>query len=79
MRTLFALVLVASLGSAVHAEDAAGSYDVKFEEMGHNCSPPPVALLAGRLRRPAIGLSLPAGGRAKLGGYPDGRLGDIRP
>jgi hypothetical protein len=49
MRTLFALVLVASLGSAVHAEDAAGSYDVKFEEMGHNCNPPPVALGRGKL------------------------------
>ena len=49
MRTLFALVLVASLGSVVRAEDAAGSYDVKFEEMGHNCNPPPVALGRGRL------------------------------
>jgi hypothetical protein len=49
MRTLFALVLVASLGSVVRAEDAAGSYDVKFEEMGHNCNPPPVALGRGKL------------------------------
>ena len=49
MRTLFALVLVASLGSVVRAEDAAGSYDVKFEEMGHNCTPPPVALGRGKL------------------------------
>jgi hypothetical protein len=50
MRNLFALVLVASLGSSVvWAEDAAGSYDVKFEEMGHNCNPPPVALGRGKL------------------------------
>jgi hypothetical protein len=49
MRTLFALVLVANLGSVVRAEDAAGSYDVKFEEMGHNCNPPPVALGRGKL------------------------------
>src|SRR6185312_8175616 len=49
MRTLFALVLVASLGSVTWAEDAAGSYDVKFEEMGHNCNPPPVALGRGKL------------------------------
>ena len=49
MRTLFALVLVASLGSVVRAEDTAGSYDVKFEEMGHNCNPPPVALGRGKL------------------------------
>jgi hypothetical protein len=49
MRSLFALVLVASLASVVHAEDAAGSYDVKFEEMGHNCNPPPVALGRGKL------------------------------
>jgi hypothetical protein len=49
MRTLFALVLVASLGSVVRAEDAAGTYTVKFEEMGHNCNPPPVALGRGTL------------------------------
>ena len=48
MRTLFALVLVAGLGSAALA-DTTGSYDVKFEEMGHNCSPPPVALGRGKL------------------------------
>src|SRR3569832_72370 len=48
MRTLFALVLVAGLGSAAWA-DPAGAYDVKFEEMGHNCSPPPVALGRGKL------------------------------
>ena len=49
MRTLFALVLVASLGSAARAEDAAGSFDVKFDEMGHNCNPPPVALGRSKL------------------------------
>jgi hypothetical protein len=50
MRNLFALVLVASLGSSVvWAEDAAGSFDVKYEEMGHNCNPPPVALGRGKL------------------------------
>ncbi|MEP6862782.1 MAG: hypothetical protein ABJE66_19305 [Deltaproteobacteria bacterium] len=50
MRNLFALVLVASLSSsAAWAEDAAGAYDVKFEEMGHNCNPPPVALGRGKL------------------------------
>ncbi|HET9988142.1 MAG TPA: hypothetical protein VFQ65_06475 [Kofleriaceae bacterium] len=52
MRTLFALVLVASLGilgSGARAEDAAGSYDVKFDEMGHNCNPPPVALGRSKL------------------------------
>jgi len=49
MRTLFALVLVAGLGSAAWADATTGSYDVKFEEMGHNCSPPPVALARGKL------------------------------
>ncbi|HEY1815283.1 MAG TPA: hypothetical protein VGG74_23205 [Kofleriaceae bacterium] len=29
--------------------DAAGSYDVKFEEVGHNCDPPPVALQRQKL------------------------------
>jgi len=44
-----ALVLVGVLGSTAFAEDAAGSYDVKFEEMGHNCTPPPVALGRSKL------------------------------
>ncbi|MEO6776847.1 MAG: hypothetical protein ABI467_28175 [Kofleriaceae bacterium] len=42
-------MLVASLGSVALAEDAAGSYDVKFDEMGHNCNPPPVALGRSKL------------------------------
>lgn len=50
MRTsLFALVFVTALAGIASAEDAAGSYDVKFEEMGHNCSPPPVALGRGKV------------------------------
>jgi len=49
MRTLFALVLVAGLGSAAWADATTGSYNVKFEEMGHNCSPPPVALTRPKL------------------------------
>ncbi|CAN5503816.1 hypothetical protein BH11MYX1_BH11MYX1_49710 [soil metagenome] len=49
-----ALVLVIATVSSVYvraaaAEDAPGSYDVKFDEMGHNCSPPPVALGRSKL------------------------------
>jgi hypothetical protein len=58
MRTLFALVLVASLGSAVRAEDTTGAYDVKFDEMGHNCNPPPVALGRSKLTISTRGKSL---------------------
>ena len=41
-------VLLVAISSA-RAEDIAGSYDVKFEEMGHNCNPPPVALGRSKL------------------------------
>ncbi|MEO8549673.1 MAG: hypothetical protein ABI678_06860 [Kofleriaceae bacterium] len=46
---MFALAFVGALGSSALAEDAAGAYDVKFEEMGHNCTPPPVALGRSKL------------------------------
>ncbi len=50
MRTsLSALVLIGALVSTASAEDAAGTYDVKFDEMGHNCNPPPVALGRGKI------------------------------
>lgn len=40
---------IASISSVAFAEEAPGSYDVKFDEMGHNCSPPPVALGRAKL------------------------------
>ena len=46
---LCALAIVGGLASAASAEDVSGSYDVKFDEMGHNCSPPPVALGRGKV------------------------------
>lgn len=53
MRTLLAplvvSVVVAGFGSVASAEEVAGSYDVKFDEMGHNCTPPPVALGRSKL------------------------------
>ena len=52
MRTTVAvavLLLVAALSSAAYADDVSGTYDVKFDEMGHNCSPPPVALGRSKL------------------------------
>jgi hypothetical protein len=52
MRNSFiALLVVATttLGSTAFAEDAASSYDVKFEEIGQNCSAPPVALGRGKV------------------------------
>jgi len=43
------LAVVALGSSAAFADDAPGSYDVKFDEMGHNCNPPPVALGRSKL------------------------------
>ena len=44
-----ALAIVGGLASVASADDVAGSFDVKFDEMGHNCSPPPVALGRGKV------------------------------
>jgi len=51
--SLSALVVVALVSSVASAEDtiaSPGSYDVKFDEMGHNCNPPPVALGRSKLK-----------------------------
>lgn len=42
-------VLVSLAGSAAFAEDAAGSYDVKFDEMATTCTPPPVTLARSKV------------------------------
>ena len=47
MRTLIVLLLLSA--PALADVDAAGAYDVKFEEVGHNCDPPPVALNRSKL------------------------------
>lgn len=47
---LASLAVVALVSSVASAEDTPGSYDVKFDEMGHNCSPPPVALGRSKLK-----------------------------
>ena len=51
MRTtiLAGVLLVAAFGTARAEESIAGSYDVKFEEMASNCSPPPVTMGRGKL------------------------------
>jgi hypothetical protein len=51
MRTtvVAAVLCVAVLSSAAYADDVSGTYDVKFDEMGHNCKPPPVALGRSKL------------------------------
>ena len=49
MRSSLVLAVVLSLGSVASAEDAAGSYDVKFEEMATTCTPPPVALARSKV------------------------------
>jgi hypothetical protein len=49
MRSFFVLALVAAMSSVAFAEDAAGSYDVKFDEMATTCTPPPVALARSKV------------------------------
>lgn len=49
MRVLLTLAFIAASITTAWADDIAGSYDVKFEEMGQNCKPPPVALGRGKL------------------------------
>ena len=49
MRTLITLLLFSVSAPAFADIDAAGAYDVKFEEVGHNCDPPPVALTRSKL------------------------------
>lgn len=49
MRVLLAVAVIGATTLTAWADDIAGSYDVKFEEMGQNCKPPPVALGRGKL------------------------------
>ena len=49
MRSFLVLALVAAMGPAAFAEDATGSYDVKFDEMATTCTPPPVALARSKV------------------------------
>lgn len=46
---VFIIAVSASSGRAL-ANDVAGSYEVKFEEMSTNCSPPPVTYTRGTVR-----------------------------
>ena len=47
MRSLIVLMLLSA--PALADVDAAGNYDVKFEEVGQGCNPPPVALTRSKL------------------------------
>ena len=47
MRTIWILCMLAA--PALADESVAGTYDVKFEEAGTTCSPPPIALGRGKL------------------------------
>jgi hypothetical protein len=49
MRSFLVLALVAAASSVALAEDATGSYDVKFDEMATTCTPPPVALARSKV------------------------------
>ena len=49
MRCFFVLALVAAASSTAFADDASGSFDVKFDEMATTCTPPPVALARSKV------------------------------
>ena len=49
MRCFFVLALVAAASSAAFADDASGSFDVKFDEMATTCTPPPVTLARSKV------------------------------
>jgi hypothetical protein len=49
MRKLAVLIVLAVAAPAFAEVDVAGVYDVKFEESGSTCNPPPVALGRGKL------------------------------
>jgi hypothetical protein len=45
-----AALLILAIASPSHADDVAGSYDVKYEEVANNCSKIGIALGQGKLR-----------------------------
>ena len=49
MRTLPIMAVLAMAAPAFADENVAGTYDVKFEESGSTCSPPPLTLGKGKL------------------------------
>ena len=50
MKRSIAVVLVLAASAPAFADiDVGGNYDVKYEEVGHNCDPPPVALTRSKL------------------------------
>jgi hypothetical protein len=49
MRTILVLAMLAAAAPAHADETVAGTYDVKFEESGSTCSPPPLTLGKGKL------------------------------
>jgi hypothetical protein len=46
-RLVAAVFILAAIASPALADDVAGSYEVKFEEMSTNCAPPPVTYTRG--------------------------------
>src|SRR6476661_1018230 len=49
MRTIAVLLVLAAATPAFADENVVGTYEVKFEEAGSTCNPPPVALGRGKL------------------------------
>ena len=49
MRTTVVLLCMLAAAPALADDAVTGVYDVKFEEMASNCSPPPVALGRGKM------------------------------
>ena len=76
--TLLAGVFLLAATASAFAQDVAGTYDVKFEEAGSTCSPPPVTYRTGKVvieeKKPGVLVNIETvpemvGGPAKKGSF----------
>jgi len=76
--TLLAGVFLLAATTSAFAQDVAGTFDVKFEEAGSTCSPPPVTYRTGKVvleeKKPGVIVNIETipemiGGPAKKGSF----------
>jgi hypothetical protein len=76
--TLLAGVFLVAATTSAFAQDVAGSFEVKFEEAGSTCSPPPVTYRTGKIvideKKPGVVVNIETvpqmvGGPAKKGSF----------
>ncbi len=76
--TLLAGVFLLATATSAFAQDVAGTFDVKFDEAGSTCSPPPVTYKTGKViieeKKPGVVVNIETvpqmvGGPAKKGSF----------